>query len=277
MVTAPGPSKSRHVGEFPPDICFFFMPARIQLCKVRKPLRWAQPRLRFIQRPLHVAVLCWWLTESDFAVGDDVEIKVNLAMDNRAGRTVGLFSTELEQAGSDTLSLKAFESNQKWGKVSWQFEKLEEHSTSDLGTKRLTRERMEFLMHLCKVYDMSQSSVVDRWGFKEQCQDPDAYPIHPRLEQQDGYGCSICDHGDCPCLPADFDASSDWLFAGDGTLWSWAAAAFQAHSDGLATIGNFQEDWWLVVAERDNIELCRTTPHMMKVKLKGIKTHPWEK
>ena len=34
-------------------------------------------------------------------------------MDNRAGRTVGLFSTELEQAGSDTLSLKVFESNQK--------------------------------------------------------------------------------------------------------------------------------------------------------------------
>ena len=58
---------------------------------------------------------------------------------------------------------------------------------------------------------------------------------------------------------------------------SSVSSAFGWTCDALTCLGNFQEDWWLVVAERDNIELCRTTPHMMKVKLKGIKTHPWEK
>ena len=33
-------------------------------------------------------------------------------------------------------------------------------NVSDLGTKRLTRDRVLYLMYLCKVYDMSTSAYV---------------------------------------------------------------------------------------------------------------------
>ena len=89
-------------------------------------------------------------------------------------------------------------------------------------------------MHLCKVSDMSRSSVVGRevakqfnekeamsqcsntLDFKEQCKDPDAHRLPPRFVQHDGYLCSICGSSDGdwllqadPCLPADFGASFD--------------------------------------------------------------------
>ena len=33
-------------------------------------------------------------------------------------------------------------------------------NVSDLGTKRLTRDRVEYLMYLCKVYNMADSQFV---------------------------------------------------------------------------------------------------------------------
>ena len=35
-------------------------------------------------------------------------------------------------------------------------------NTADLGTKRLSRDRMRYLMNLCKVYDLSQSENVGK-------------------------------------------------------------------------------------------------------------------
>ena len=35
-----------------------------------------------------------------------------------------------------------------------------EENVSDLGTKRLNRDRMEYLMFICKVYNMSDSSLI---------------------------------------------------------------------------------------------------------------------
>ena len=35
-------------------------------------------------------------------------------------------------------------------------------NTADLGTKRLSKERMKYLMNLCKVYDLSQSENVGK-------------------------------------------------------------------------------------------------------------------
>eukprot|EP00435_Cladocopium_sp_Y103_P063021 s303_g24.t1 len=180
-----------------------------------------------------------------FAVGDDVEIRVHLAMDNSAGRTKKLAQPHprIRHISLKVLWVqsKVKEGFMSVGKVSTK------SNPSDLGTKRLTRERMEFLMHLCKVYDMSQSSFVGseiaqqfeeheamkqgiknvqavgfQWG---QLKVSDENPPDQRLGQHDGYGFFCCSAIDdwslatLPCIPLHHDLSSGWFLMGDYPLW----------------------------------------------------------
>ena len=53
-------------------------------------------------------------------------------------------------------------------------------NTADLGTKRLSKGRMRYLMNLCTVYDLSQSAMSDKMlskGFTKvkQCQKVSSY------------------------------------------------------------------------------------------------------
>ena len=82
-----------------------------------------------------------------------------------------------------------------------------EQNVSDRGTKRLTRDRMEYLMYPCKVYNMAESQFVGS-SFPEKMEKQvlrvgtksfkqmgfihfkvfDACASHQRLEQHGGYG-----------------------------------------------------------------------------------------
>ena len=93
-----------------------------------------------------------------FAIGDKDDIKVHLAMDNSAARA---FLCRVGVGRIRHISLR----------ILWMQEKTKEgfmtvgkvgtkENVSDLGTKRLTRDRMEYLMNLCKVYNMANSQFV---------------------------------------------------------------------------------------------------------------------
>ena len=90
-----------------------------------------------------------------FCVGPNETVKVKLALDNAAGRSF------FHRSGVERIrhiSLRVLWMQQKVflsvGPVSTK------HNPSDLGTKRLNRDRMLYLMFLCKVYDLSTSQYV---------------------------------------------------------------------------------------------------------------------
>ena len=93
-----------------------------------------------------------------FCVGPNETVKVKLALDNAAGRN---FFHRPGVGRSRHISLR----------VLWMQQKVREkllsvgpvstkHNPSDLGTKRLNRDRMLYLMFLCSVYDLSTSQYV---------------------------------------------------------------------------------------------------------------------
>ena len=90
-----------------------------------------------------------------FCVGPNETVKVKLALDNAAGRS---FFHRSGVGRIRHISLRVLWMQQKVflsvGPVSTK------HNPSDLGTKRLNRDRMLYLMFLCKVYDLSTSQYV---------------------------------------------------------------------------------------------------------------------
>ena len=93
-----------------------------------------------------------------FCVGPNETVKVKLTLDNAAGRS---FFHRSGVGRIRHISLR----------VLWMQQKVREkflsvgpvstkHNPSDLGTKRLNRDRMLYLMFLCKVYDLSTSQYV---------------------------------------------------------------------------------------------------------------------
>ena len=93
-----------------------------------------------------------------FCVGPNVSVSVKLALDNAAGRS---FFHRSGVGRVRHISLR----------VLWMQQKVREkfltvgavstkHNPSDLGTKRLNRDRMLYLMFLCKVYDLGTSQYV---------------------------------------------------------------------------------------------------------------------
>ena len=93
-----------------------------------------------------------------FCVGPNETVKVKLALDNAAGRS---FFHRSGVGRIRHISLRVLWMQQK---VREKFLSVGPVSTkqnpSDLGTKRLNRDRMLYLMFLCKVYDLSTSQYV---------------------------------------------------------------------------------------------------------------------
>ena len=93
-----------------------------------------------------------------FAVGEGTTIEVRLAMDNSAGRSffgrIGVGRIRHISLRVLWVQAKVKEGFMQVGKVSTK------DNVSDLGTKRLSRDRMEYLMFLCKVYNMAESQMV---------------------------------------------------------------------------------------------------------------------
>ena len=93
-----------------------------------------------------------------FCVGPNETVKVKLALDNAAGRS---FFHHSGVGRIRHISLRVLWMQQK---VREKFLSVRPVSTkqnpSDLGTKRLNRDRMLYLMYLCKVSDLSTSQYV---------------------------------------------------------------------------------------------------------------------
>eukprot|EP00435_Cladocopium_sp_Y103_P007348 s890_g2.t1 len=93
-----------------------------------------------------------------FAIGPELKVKFQLRVDNSAARA---FFCRAGVGRIRHISLRIF-----WiqAKVKEQFLSVgrvdTKYNPSDIGTKRLNRDRMLHLMFLCKVYDMSSSSFV---------------------------------------------------------------------------------------------------------------------
>ena len=93
-----------------------------------------------------------------FAIGPELEVRFQLCLDNSAARA---FFCRSGVGRIRHISLRIL-----WiqAKVKEQFLHVGRVGThdnpSDIGTKRLTRERMLYLMYLCKIYDLSSSSFV---------------------------------------------------------------------------------------------------------------------
>lgn len=93
-----------------------------------------------------------------FAIGPELEVRFQLCLDNSAARA---FFCRSGVGRIRHISLRIL-----WiqAKVKEQFLHVGRVGThdnpSDIGTKQLTRERMLYLMYLCKIYDLSSSSLL---------------------------------------------------------------------------------------------------------------------
>ena len=93
-----------------------------------------------------------------FALGPNLEVRFQLCLDNSAARAF------FHRAGVGRIRHISLRILWVQAKVKEQFLHVGRVGTkdnpSDIGTKRLTRERMLYLLFLCKVYDLSSSSFV---------------------------------------------------------------------------------------------------------------------
>ena len=93
-----------------------------------------------------------------FALGNNVEIRVHLAMDNSAAKSfpcrVGVGRIRHTSLRILWIQMKVEENFMTVGKVSTK------ENVSGLGTKRLTRDKMNYLMYLCKIYNTADSQFV---------------------------------------------------------------------------------------------------------------------
>ena len=95
-----------------------------------------------------------------FLLDDGVKVKVEftLNLDNSAAKAF-FFRSGVGRIRHISVRILWLQREVKLGLVSPSTVTTRD-STADLGTKRLSRDRVRYLMNLCKVYDLSQSAYV---------------------------------------------------------------------------------------------------------------------
>ena len=101
--------------------------------------------------------------------GDDAEVKLTVNMDNSAGKS---FLHRSVGGRIRHISVRVLWMQQKVRDKMISPSKVStRENVSDLGAKRLTRDRVLYLMYLCKIYDMSTSASVGADVYDKVCQE----------------------------------------------------------------------------------------------------------
>eukprot|EP00435_Cladocopium_sp_Y103_P033420 s995_g8.t1 len=118
-----------------------------------------------------------------FAVGEDTKVEVHLSTDNSAGRSF-FGRTGVGRIRHISLMVLWVQSKIKEGLMSVG-KVATKDNVSDLGTKRLSRDRMEYFMFLCKVYNMAESQMVGR-SLAERLDEQKAMKVEIKMFKQVG-------------------------------------------------------------------------------------------
>ena len=95
-----------------------------------------------------------------FLLEDGVKVEFTLNLDNSAAKAF-FFRSGVGRIRHISVRVLWLQREVKLGMVTPSTVSTRDN-TADLGTKRLSRERMRYLMNLCKVYDLSQSEYVGK-------------------------------------------------------------------------------------------------------------------
>jgi hypothetical protein len=93
-----------------------------------------------------------------FLLGDGIKVEFTLNLDNSAAKAF-FFRSGVGRIRHISVRILWMQREVKLGLIAPSTVSTRDN-TADLGTKRLNRDRMRYLMNLCKVYDLSQSTYV---------------------------------------------------------------------------------------------------------------------
>ena len=157
--TAIGLSTKPQGEVFHQDVCFCLATFFTPLPGVRKLWHWVRLKPRFTLLQVLAAMECWCSTAFHLQSARNLRCAFNFVL------TIQLLEHSFAAQAWDASGISAWEFcgfRQRWKNSFYMLDELA-HMTilqTYIGTKRLTRERMLYLMYLCKIYDLSSSSFV---------------------------------------------------------------------------------------------------------------------